>query len=190
MPEAVRKQIKKEGNTYTLKTNEPNANTTYQSAIRTGDIVAVSGETKTLKFPSIEDLNLSVDKMKVKKEWVNDLDKDKRWQSEVTLNLTDGGGNLYKSITLNDSNNYTMEDNFISCGLAKIEDGKFDVSLGKGESFGLEVQGTDVKPAWSVANSSIATVSNDGTIKGITSGETTITAKLNDTKVEIVVRVK
>ena len=74
--------------------------------------------------------------------------------------------------------------------LSKIEDGKFDVSLGKGESFGLEVTGTDVKPAWSVANSSIATVSSDGTIKGITSGETTITAKLGDTSVEIIVRVK
>lgn len=74
--------------------------------------------------------------------------------------------------------------------LSKIEDGKFDVSLGKGESFGLEVTGTDVKPNWSVANSSIATVSSDGTIKGITSGETTITAKLGDTSVEIVVRVK
>ena len=74
--------------------------------------------------------------------------------------------------------------------LSKIEDGKFDVSLGKGESFGLEVQGTDVKPSWSVANSSIATVSNDGTIKGITSGETTITAKLGDVSVEIIVRVK
>lgn len=74
--------------------------------------------------------------------------------------------------------------------LSKISDGKFDVSLGKGESFGLEVQGTDVKPVWSVANSSIATVSSDGTIKGITSGETTITAKLNNTNVEIIVRVK
>ena len=74
--------------------------------------------------------------------------------------------------------------------LSKIEDGKFDVSLGKGESFGLEVTGTDVKPVWSVANSSIATVSSDGTIKGITSGETTITAKLNNTNVEIIVRVK
>ena len=50
--------------------------------------------------------------------------------------------------------------------------------------------GTDVKPSWSVANSSIATVANDGTIKGITSGETTITAKLNNTSVEIIVRVK
>ena len=74
--------------------------------------------------------------------------------------------------------------------LSKLEDGKFDVSLGKGESFGLEVTGTSVEPIWSVANSSIATVSNDGTIKGITSGETTITAKLGDTNVEIVVRVK
>lgn len=74
--------------------------------------------------------------------------------------------------------------------LSKIEDGKFDVSLSKGESFGLEVQGTDVKPVWSVGNSSIATVSSDGTIKGITSGETTITAKLNNTNVEIIVRVK
>lgn len=74
--------------------------------------------------------------------------------------------------------------------LSKVEDGKFDVSLGKGESFGLEVQGTDVKPVWSVANSSIATVSSDGTIKGITSGETTITAKLNDIKVDVIVRVK
>ena len=74
--------------------------------------------------------------------------------------------------------------------LSKIEDGKFDVSLGKGESFGLEITGTDVKPAWSVANSSIATVSSDGTIKGITSGETTITAKLGDVSVEIIVRVK
>ena len=74
--------------------------------------------------------------------------------------------------------------------LSKIENGKFDVSLGKGESFGLEVKGTDVKPNWSVANSSIATVSSDGTIKGITSGETTITAKLNDVSVEIIVRVK
>lgn len=74
--------------------------------------------------------------------------------------------------------------------LSKISDGKFDVSLSKGESFGLEITGTDVKPTWSVANSSIATVSTDGTIKGITSGETTITAKLSDVSVEIIVRVK
>ena len=74
--------------------------------------------------------------------------------------------------------------------LSKLSDGKFDVSLGKGESFGLEVTGTNVTPSWSVANSSIATVSSDGTIKGITSGETTITAKLGDVSVEIVVRVK
>lgn len=121
LPADVKAQIIKNGNTYTLKTNEPNANTTYQSATKTGDTVTVSGDTKTLQFPTVEDLNLHVDRMKVKKEWINDLDPDARWKSDVTLLLTDGAGNLYKSIDLNEANDYSAEDNFISCGLAKIE---------------------------------------------------------------------
>lgn len=136
LPADVKAQIIKSGNTYTLKTNEPNANTTYQSAIRTGDTVTVSGDTKTLKFPSVEDLNLSVDKMKVQKEWINDLDPDARWKSDVTLLLTDGEDNLYKSIDLNEENNYTAEDNFISCGLAKIENGEM-VIYEQGHDFKL-----------------------------------------------------
>ena len=136
LPQSVRDQIIQDGNTYTLKTNEPNANTTYQAAIKTGNTVTVSGETKTLMFPTVKDLNLSVDKMKVTKEWINSLDPDARWKSDVTLLLTDGAGNLYKSIELNEKNNYTAEDNFISCGLAKIEDGEL-VIYEKGHDFKL-----------------------------------------------------
>ena len=62
--------------------------------------------------------------MKVRKEWVNSLDADERWKSPVTLLLTDSEGNLYKSIDLNEGNHYSAEDNFISCGLAKIENGE------------------------------------------------------------------
>ena len=124
LPDDVKAQIIKNGNTYTLKTNEPDAKTTYQAATKSGNTVTVSGETKTLMFPTVDNLNLSVDRMTIQKEWVNDLDPDSRWKSEVTLNLTDGNGNLYKSIRLNESNNYTMKDNFISCGLAKIEGGE------------------------------------------------------------------
>ena len=120
----VKAQIDRSGNSYTLKTNEPEAKTTYQSAMKTGDTVTVSGEIKTLEFPSVEDLHLSADKMKVQKEWVNDLDPNARWKSDVTLLLTDGNGNLYKSIELNEKNKFTAEDNFISCGLAKIENGE------------------------------------------------------------------
>ena len=136
LPEDVKAQIIKSGDTYTLKTNEPDAKTTYQSATRSGDTVTVSGEIKTLKFPTVEDLNLSVDKMKVQKNWVNDLDPDARWKSDVTLLLTDGAGNLYKSIGLNEDNQFTAEDNFISCGLAKIEDGEL-VIYEKGHDFKL-----------------------------------------------------
>ena len=136
LPADVRAQIIKSGNTYTLKTNEPNANTTYQAATKTGDTVTVSGEVKTLKFPSVEDLNLSVDKLKVQKDWINDLDPDARWKSDVTLLLTDGAGNLYKSIDLNEDNDYSAEDNFISCGLAKIENNEF-VIYEQGHDFKL-----------------------------------------------------
>ena len=124
LDEAVRAQIIKSGNTYTLKTNEPDARTTYQSATRTGDTVTASGEIKTLMFPTVKDLKLSVDKMKIQKEWVNSLDPDARWKAPVTLLLTDSSGVLYKSIDLNEDNNYSAEDNFISCGLAKIENGQ------------------------------------------------------------------
>ncbi len=136
LPADVKAQIIKSGNTYTLKTNEPNANTTYQAATKTGNTVTVSGETKTLMFPSVEDLNLSVDRLKVKKEWINSLDPDARWKSDVTLLLTDGADNLYKSIALNEGNNYTAEDNFISCGLAKIEEGEL-VIYEQGHDFKL-----------------------------------------------------
>ena len=60
--------------------------------------------------------------MKVTKDWVNNLDKDSRWKSRVELELTDDQGTLYKTIELDESNQYTDKENFISCGLAKIED--------------------------------------------------------------------
>ena len=136
LPADVQAQIIKNGNTYMLKTNEPDAKTTYQAATRTGKTVTVSGEEKTLMFPTVDDLNLHVDKLKVTKEWVNDLDLDSRWKSDVNAILTDGDGNKYKSIELNEGNNYTEEDNFISCGLAKIENGEL-VIYEQGHDFQL-----------------------------------------------------
>ena len=136
LPAGIKAQIIKNGNTYTLKTNESDAKTTYQAATKTGNTVTVSGDTKTLMFPPVEDLGLSVDKMTVTKEWQNSLDPDSRWKSPVTLLLTDGSGTPYKSIDLNEDNNYTAQDNFISCGLAKIENNEL-VIYEKGHDFKL-----------------------------------------------------
>ncbi len=136
LPADVQAQIIKNGNTYTLKTNKPDANTTYQSAVKTGNTVSVSGDPKKLDFPKVEDLKLSVDKMTVKKEWKNSLDPDSRWKSAVKMLLTDSEGNLYKEIDLNEDNKYTAKDNFISCGLAKIENGEL-IIYEKGHDFKL-----------------------------------------------------
>ena len=136
LPADVKAQIIKNGNSYTLKTNEPDAKTTYQTATKAGNTVTVSGDTQTLMFPTVEDLNLHVDRMKVQKNWVNDLDPDARWKSDVTLLLTDGDGKPYKEIELNEDNKYTAEDNFISCGLAKIENNEL-VIYEQGHDFKL-----------------------------------------------------
>ena len=136
LPADVKAQIIKNGSSYTLKTNEPDAKMTYQSAIKSGSTVTVSGETKSIPYPKVADLNLSTDKIKVKKEWINSLDPDARWKSPVTLLLTDGAGNLYRSIDLNENNGYSAEDNYISCGLAKIEKGEL-IIYEKGHDFKL-----------------------------------------------------
>ncbi len=122
LPSEVQAQIIRSGSVYTLKTNEPNANTTYQSATKTGGVVTVSGEIEKLFFPTVDDLGLSVDRMLVEKEWINDLDQEARWKSDVNLLLKDENGNLYKEIPLNQENQWSARENFISCGLMKVVD--------------------------------------------------------------------
>ena len=71
----------------------------------------------------------------------------------------------------------------------KPNDGTFDISLPAGLSCSFTVKGTDMTAAWSTANSSIATVSTDGTVKTVSRGETTLTIKLGSTEVKCLLRV-
>lgn len=71
----------------------------------------------------------------------------------------------------------------------KPVDGAFDVSLPEGISCDFEVEGTSLTPTWSVGNSSIATVTSDGSVKAISRGETTLTIKLGSTEVKCLLRV-
>lgn len=71
----------------------------------------------------------------------------------------------------------------------KPNDGTFDISLPAGLSCSFTVKGTDMTAAWSTANSSIATVSSDGTVKTVSRGETTLTIKLGSTEVKCLLRV-
>ena len=74
--------------------------------------------------------------------------------------------------------------------MSKNPSGQFDLTVGSGESIDLTVEGVSGTVTWSSKDSSIATVSNSGTVKGVSGGKSTvITAKVGSGTVEILIRV-
>lgn len=64
-----------------------------------------------------------------------------------------------------------------------------DVTVEVGKEALMEVQGTDSAVTWSIADSSIATVDSSGMVKGVASGETTLTATVDGQTLTCKVRV-
>ena len=65
-----------------------------------------------------------------------------------------------------------------------------DMTLAVGDYFAMKVKNYDGEVTWSVKDPSIASILNDGTVKALKSGRTTITAKVGDRTLECIVRVK
>jgi len=64
------------------------------------------------------------------------------------------------------------------------------MTLSKGEKWVLKVSGTSSQVTWSIGDSSIASLAADGTVKGLRSGNTTVTAKVDGQTLKCIVRVK
>ena len=64
------------------------------------------------------------------------------------------------------------------------------MTVGSGESIDLTVEGVSGTVSWSSKDTSVATVSNSGTVKGVAGGKSTvITIKVGNATAEILVRV-
>lgn len=64
-----------------------------------------------------------------------------------------------------------------------------DVTVEVGKEALMEVQGTDSAVTWSIEDSSIATVDSSGMVKGVASGQTTLTATVDGQTLKCLVRV-
>ena len=62
-------------------------------------------------------------------------------------------------------------------------------SVGRGKSVDLKVDGTDSTPTWTMKDTSIATVSSSGLVKGVKSGRTTLVVSVDGQTIEITVTV-
>ncbi len=65
-----------------------------------------------------------------------------------------------------------------------------DVTISVGELLALKVKNYDGEVTWSVKDSSVASVLNDGTVKGLKSGRTDVIAKVGDRTLTCIIRVK
>ena len=59
---------------YTLRTNEPGAATTYKDATKSGDGITTEGDAKSLPFNEVNPLGLASSQIKIQKRWDNQLD--------------------------------------------------------------------------------------------------------------------
>lgn len=65
-----------------------------------------------------------------------------------------------------------------------------DMTLKKGEKFQLKLSGVTTALTWSTSNSSVATVSGDGTVTAVGSGNATVTVSWDGSSKSCIVRVK
>ena len=101
---------------YTLRTNEPGAGTTYKSATKSGSGITTEGDDKFLEFNQVDPLGLASSQISIKKIWDNQLDGRTitgSYDFPVKAGDTDFG-----AVTLSSSQNPKWQNTFyISTGL-------------------------------------------------------------------------
>jgi hypothetical protein len=75
-----------------------------------------------------------------------------------------------------------------SVGNTNITLNRDDFTLRKGESFKMQAIGTDETPVWSVSDPKIASISEDGLVKYVAKGDTTVTATVGGQTLTCIVR--
>ena len=120
LTDAQKAQITRTGSSpnysYTLRTNEPGAGTTYKSATKSGSGITTEGNDKFLEFNQVDPLGLASSQISVKKIWDNQLD-DRTITGSYDFPVK-GGDTDFGAVTLSSSQNPAWQNTFyISTGL-------------------------------------------------------------------------
>lgn len=91
--------------------------------------------------------------------------------------------------TLEVSGFYKLRSIYGALAKCKEDDTKYDLTAKVGEGVLLVVEGASDGVTWSSSKASVATVSENGMVKGISRGTATITAEVDGQKMQCIVRV-
>lgn len=108
-------------------------------------------------------------------------------QTNVTVTVTDGYTSAECIVRVKGGTPVNGSEQQTTSGL---ELNRTDMTISKGETFTLKVSGTTSQVTWSIGDSSVASITADGIVKGINSGNTTVTAKVDGQTLKCIVRVK
>lgn len=111
----------------------------------------------------------------------------------ATITATMAGGitqtcTVYNSVT--SSSGSSSSANSGSNSSSSLSLSRTDFTLEPGESWQVTVSGTSSTPTWSIGNSSVATVSSNGTVTNVGSGTTTLTCSVDGQTLTCIVRCK
>ena len=120
LTDAQKAQITRTGSSpnysYTLRTNEPGAGTTYKSATKSGSGITTEGDDKFLEFNQVDPLGLASSQISIKKIWDNQLD-DRTITGSYDFPVK-AGDTDFGAVTLSSSQNPAWQNTFyISTGL-------------------------------------------------------------------------
>ena len=115
--------------TYALKTNTDEVSATYKKTTKQGEVVTISDSTPVATEYNVgylQNMTLDSDFITVKKEWHNALDD--RVVDGITLSVTKDGAVYLDDLTLNQGNDWTSDEQYISAGvITKTSDGRYNV---------------------------------------------------------------
>ena len=118
LTDAQKAQITRTGTapnySYTLRTNEPRAGTTYKSATKSGSGITTEGDPKSLPFNEVDPLGLASSQISIKKIWDNQLD-GREVTGSYTFPVEADGTDFGNGVVL--SSPTWQNDYYISTGL-------------------------------------------------------------------------
>lgn len=167
---------------FTLSLSEFSLSNRYPDPVKLNVTFSPAGSTGTITWESSDPTVVTVDQ--------NGVVSPGGTTGTATITATMAGGytqtcKVYNSVT-GSSGSSTGSGGGTATTLSL---NRTDFTLDKaGASWQLKVSGTSSNPTWSIGNSSVATISGDGTVTAVSRGTTTVTATVDGQTLTCIVR--
>lgn len=167
---------------FTLSLSEFSLSNRYPDPVKLNVTFSPAGSTGTITWESSDPSIVTVDQ--------NGLVSPGGTTGTATITATMAGGytqtcKVYNSVTSGSGSSSGSESS--ASGTLSLNRTDFTLSEA-GAKWQLKVSGTSSNPTWSISDSSVATISGDGTVTAVSRGTTTVTATVDGQTLTCIVR--